>query len=199
MTPKTLGRIAGILGLTAILAGCIDVTAEVEVLSETEGRGVSTITMSSDFYPMLKSMGAQGSDPDDGFCDEAGAVLTETEDGGATCTIEASGKLADVNKEGPNENAAFTVVSPGVVRVAFKTEGMAGQVTEGQDAESAAMVMPYFEGHDVTIVVKGKAITDTNMTLSEDKTSAKYVIPFTDLLQGTAKLPDELYAVVDTN
>lgn len=199
MTPKTLGRIAGMLGLTVLLAGCIDVTAEIEVLSETEGRGISTITMSPEFYPMLKTMGAQGGDPEDGFCDEEGAVLTETEDGGATCTIESIGKLADINDEGPNENATFTVVSPGVVRVAFKTEGMAGQVTEGQDSESADMVMPYFEGHDVTIVVKGKAITDTNMTLSADKKSANYVIPFTDLLSGTAKLPAELYAVVDTN
>ena len=37
------------------------------------------------------------------------------------------------------------------------------------------------------------------MTLSADKTAAEIKIPFLDLINGTAKLPEELYAVVQTN
>jgi hypothetical protein len=34
------------------------------------------------------------------------------------------------------------------------------------------------------------------MTLAGDGKSAEQVIPFLDLINGTAELPDELYAVV---
>ena len=37
------------------------------------------------------------------------------------------------------------------------------------------------------------------MTLSATAPRREIVIPFIDLLDGTANLPDELYAVVDTN
>jgi hypothetical protein len=37
------------------------------------------------------------------------------------------------------------------------------------------------------------------MTISADKTNAEIKIPFLDLINGTAKLPAELYAVVKTN
>jgi hypothetical protein len=56
-----------------------------------------------------------------------------------------------------------------------------------------------FDGHFVTIRISGKSISDTNMTLNADKTAAEIKIPFLDLINGTAKLPDELYAVVSTN
>ena len=108
-------------------------------------------------------------------------------------------QLTLTSSDSPTEDASFTVVSPGVVRVAFKTDGMAGQVTKDQDEQTAAMMKQYFEGHTATIRVKGKKITDTNMTLSADGTSSELVIPFTALFDGTAKLPPELYAVVDTN
>ena len=38
MNLKILGRLAGVLALTAGLAGCIDMTAELEVTSDTAGK-----------------------------------------------------------------------------------------------------------------------------------------------------------------
>lgn len=199
--PQLIGRIAAVVGLTAALAGCIDVTAEVDVLSETEGKGRSVITIGTDIYPMLKSMAGSEGSPLDDFCDEEGAVFTENDDGSATCTVELTGELSELNEDGVNENASFKVVEPGVVRAAFSTAGMSQQVAEqGQGgAESTNMLLPYFDGHFATIIIRGKLITDTNMELNPAKTEAKAQIPFTKLLNGTAQLPDEYFAIVDTN
>ena len=194
-----VGRLAGVVALTAGLAGCIDVTAEIDVLSETGGRATTTMTMGAEFYPMIKQMAAASeAGSDDGFCTEESAVLTENADGSATCTIVGEGSFADITgTEGPTEEASFTVVSPGVVRVGFKTEGMASDVTDGQDAEAAAMMKAYFEGHEIIIRIKGKRIIETNMT-AVGGNAAETVITWTSLLDGTANLPDELFAVVDT-
>ena len=206
MTLKTISRLAGMLVLTAGLAGCIDMTAEVEVLSETTGKSTTTMTMGADFYPMLKQMaeaGGENAKKEDGFCQEEGDVLTENADGGATCTSVKEGELATLTEgDGPNKDSSFTVVSPGVVRVAFKTSEMTSQLSEGtggeQDAQTAAMMKTYFEGHTATIRIKGKRIVDTNMTKVGDN-AAEVVLKFTELLDGTAKLPEEFFAVVDTN
>ena len=60
------------------------------------------------------------------------------------------------------------------------------------------MMKTYFEGHTATIRIKGKKILETNMTKVGDN-AAEMVIKFTDLLDGKANLPPELFAVVDTN
>jgi hypothetical protein len=54
----------------------------------------------------------------------------------------------------------------------------------------------YFDGHFLTLRISGGEITDSNMTIAADKQSAEDKIAFTDLINGTAKFPDELYAVV---
>jgi hypothetical protein len=205
MTLKTIARLAGVLALTAGLAGCIDMTAEIDILSETTGKATTTMTMGAEFYPMIKQMAAAGGEnakPEDGFCQEEGDVLTENADGSATCVSVKEGELASLTtSDGPNEDASFTVVSPGVVRVAFKTDEMQTQLNEGtggaQDAQTAAMMKTYFEGHTITIRIKGKKVVETNMTMAGDN-AAETVIKFTDLLDGKANLPAELYAVVDT-
>lgn len=199
MNFSIMGRIAGAVVLSIGLAGCIDVTADIEVLSDTTAKATTNMTMGAEFYPMLKAMAE--ADPDaasEGFCTEAGAELSENPDGSATCTIVGEGSFADiVAAEGPTEDAIFTVVSPGVVRVAFKTENMASDVTEGQDEESMQMLRTYFDGHNVTMRIRGKRIVETNMDLEGD-TLAEKIIPFSALFDGSANLPDELFAVVDT-
>ena len=198
MNRQIIGRLAGVLALTLGLAGCMDMTGEIEVLNDTTGKATTTTTIGAEFYPMIKQMAAEGGKSD--FCKEEGASLVENADGSATCTLVVEGDLDSLKgKDGPTEDATITVVSPGVVRVAFKTEGMAGQLSDGQDEQTAAMMKTYFEGHAATLRIKGREITDTNMTLSNDRTSAEIVIPFLDLINGTVKLPAELYAVVRTN
>ena len=219
LAPKMLGRIAGIVALTAALAGCMDVTGEIEVKSETTGKATSIITMGAEFYPMIKQMqeaAKAGGDTasmssEDNFCTEEGDVLSENADGSATCTSVKEGELSEImTGSGPNSDAKVTVVSPGVVRVAFSTADMSTQLANGpgggegaadsaEDAQTKAMLAAYFEGHNATLRIKGKKVIDTNMTLSDDGTSAETVIPFTELLNGKTDLPTELYAVVDTN
>ncbi|MDP1731452.1 MAG: hypothetical protein Q8L54_09805 [Devosia sp.] len=200
MTLQFFGRLAGVLTLTAGLAGCIDMTMDIEVLSETTGRATTTSVMGSDFYAMAKAGAASGDNSQEGFCQEDGAQLTENADGSATCVLTVEGSFADLKLDEGDDGASFTVVSPGVVRVAFKTDDMKSELGAGaEDEQTKQMMQAFFEGHAITIRIGGKAVTDTNMTLSDDKKSAEIVIPFLDLINGTLKLPDELYAVVNTN
>jgi hypothetical protein len=200
MTLKTIVRLAGVLMLSAGLAGCMDVTAEIDVTSETTGKATTIMTVGAEFYPMIKQMAEAGGEDasSDAFCQEEGDVLTENADGSATCTSVKEGDLTAITTaDGPNEDTTFTVVSPGVVRVSFKTSEMSSQITEGQDEQTAAMMKTYFDGHNITIRIKGKKIVETNMDTATDGAAEK-VIPFTALFDGTAELPDELFAVVDT-
>jgi hypothetical protein len=201
MNLPQLGRIAGILTLTAGLAGCMDITMEVDVLSETTGRATTTSVMGAEAYAMAKSGMSGENSGQDGFCGEQGATLTENEDGSATCVLVAEGAFADLNLDDDENGTSFTVISPGVVRVGFKTEDMTTGLSGGDDSdeETRQMMLTFFEGHAITIRVRGNRIVDTNMTLSADGRSAETVIPFLDLIEGTTGLPDELYATVDTN
>lgn len=201
---KTLGRLAGTLLLTAGLAGCVDMTAEIDVMSETHGKATTTMVMGAEFYPMIKQMAEAGGEDakTDGFCTEEGDVLVENSDGTATCTTVKEGELSALTEaDGPSEDATFTVVSPGVVRVGFKTQEMQSSLSEGtggaEDAQAKAMMKAYFEGHTATIRIKGKRIVETNMTKVGDN-AAEVVLQFTELLDGTAKMPPEYFAVVDT-
>src|SRR5690554_2408605 len=96
MNVKRFGRIGGILVLAAGLAGCIDVTMDIEVLSETTARTTTTSTMGADFYPMAKAGMAAEEGSEDGSCQEEGAVLTENADGSATCVHTTEGTFADL-------------------------------------------------------------------------------------------------------
>lgn len=211
---SALAKLAAVVALTGALAGCMDVTTELDIQSETTGKATTSVTIGKEFYPMIKQMAeaakasgstdtaSASSDPTSDFCKEEGDVLVDNADGSGTCTSVKEGDFAALTEgssAGPDQDAVFTVVSPGVVKVSFKTDQMTSQVTEGQDAQQMAMMKTYFDGHNATIRIKGKKVTDTNMTLSSDGTSAEIVIPFSSLFDGSAKLPPELYAVVDTN
>lgn len=201
MNFKIIGQLAGAVVLSAGLAGCMDVTMDVEVVSETNGKATTTMTMGADFYAMAKAgMASEGADSD-GFCKEEGAVLTENADGSATCTMVSEGTFAELKVGEGDDGAKFEVVGPGLVKASFSTAEMSGELggDEAMDEESKAMMQAFFEGHSVTIRISGKEIVDTNMTLAADKKSAEQVIPFLDLINGTADLPPELYATVKTN
>ncbi len=206
MSFKVIGQLAGALVLTAGLAGCIDVTMDVEVLNDTTGRSTTTMVMGADFYAMAKAgMAAppaegQTAPAQEGFCEEEGSVLTENPDGSATCTMTVEGAFADLKSGDDESEAKYEVVSPGVVKVSFATASMLGEMgADGQDEQTKAMMVALFEGKTITIRVRGKQITESNMTISPDKTAAEIVIPFLDLINGTATLPAELTATVNTN
>ena len=55
MNFKIIGQLAGAVVLTAGLAGCIDVTMDVEVQNDTTGKATTTMVMGADFYAMAKA------------------------------------------------------------------------------------------------------------------------------------------------
>jgi hypothetical protein len=195
-----IGRIAGVVALTTGLAACVDMTEEIQITSETTAKATMTMVMGADIYAMMKSADTANQKPEDKFCAKDGEKLTENSDGSATCVATSEGTFADLKFDEGDSKPTFTVVSPGVVRAAFPTKDMAGDLgKDNSDPQTAAMMKQMFDGHFITIRISGKAVTDSNMTISADKTSAEIKIPFLDLIEGKANLPEELYAVVQTN
>jgi hypothetical protein len=190
-------RLLGAAGLTLALAGCIDATVDVEVLSPTTARATLTQVMGADFYAMVK-MSAEETEGNeaDAFCAEG--ELTEHEDGSATCVIAEEGTFDQLleGMESEESGMSFTPAGAGLVRVAFDTTDMAEEVSgeEELDAETRQMMEAFFSGHTITIQVSGREVVETNMDVVDGK--AQKVVPILDLINGTAELPDELYAVV---
>ncbi len=192
-----IGRIAGALALTMGLAACVDMTEELAVTSDTTAKATMTMTMGADIYSMMKTANTADAKAEDKFCAKEGEQLTENADGSATCVASSEGAFDQLKFDEGDSKPTFEVVSPGTVRVAFPTKGMAGDLgKDNSDPQTAAMMKQVFEGHFVTLRISGRQVTDSNMTISADKRAAEIKIPFLDLIEGTAKLPDELYAVV---
>jgi hypothetical protein len=194
----TIGRIAGVLAMTMGLAACVDMTEELAVTSDTTAKATMTMQMGADIYTMMKSADTANTKDDDKFCGKEGETLTENADGSATCVATSEGTFDQLKFDEGDSKPTFTVVSPGVVRVAFPTKDMAGDLGKDSDPQTAAMMKQMFDGHYVTLRITGRQISESNMTINGDKTAAEIKIAFLDLINGTAKLPDELYAVVQT-
>lgn len=190
MKLKLFAQIAGTLALTLGLAGCIDMTTDVQITSATTAKAVVTQTMGAEIYPTIKA----GDDND--FCVKDGEVLTENADGSATCVITSDGAFADLKFDDGGATPVFTANPDGTVRVAIKTEGMMGELGSGDDPQAQAMLKQMFDGHFVTIRLGGNTIVDTNLTKTPDGKYGEVKIAFLDLINGTAELPEELYAVI---
>ncbi|UJW84483.1 hypothetical protein [Devosia sp. SL43] len=195
----SIGKLAATMLLAGALAGCIDAEVDVVLTSETTARATMTQVMGADFYSMVKMSASEteaDAPKDDDFC--ADGDLTKNADGTATCVIVEEGKFARLTFGNDEPTITFASAGPGLVRVSLPTAEMRDEVgaDEGIDEETKAMVEAFFKGHGITVRFSGAEVTETNMTLSEDKTSAESEIQFLDLINGTAELPDELYAVV---
>ena len=198
MKLATLGRIAGVLALTVGLAGCIDMTQDIKVTSTTTAAATITQTMGADIYAMVKAAGEGDSADSKPFCKAEGDVLTENADGSGTCVMTSEGAFANLKYDADDNSAkpSFTDNGDGTVKVAVKTAGMVGDLGKETDPQTQAMMKQMFEGHFLTIRFGGSEVVDTNMTKTDDGSYAEIKIPFLELIDGTAKLPDELYAVV---
>ena len=191
-----IGKIAGVLALTVGLAGCIDMTQDIYVTSADSAKATVTTTMAADIYAMIKSQGESAEEP---FCADAGSTLTENADGSATCVLVSEGKFDELkfDEDEGSSKPVFTTNADGTVRIAVPTKDMVGDLGADSDPETAAMMKQLFEGHFLTIRFGGAEIVESNMDAAAD--DSHYVetkIPFLSLMDGTAKLPEELYAVV---
>jgi len=56
MNISTLAKLAAVFALTGALAGCMDVSTELDIQSETGGKATTSVTIGAEFYPMIKQM-----------------------------------------------------------------------------------------------------------------------------------------------
>ena len=201
MTFQTIGNLTAMLMLGAALTACVDITAGIEVTSDTTAKTTLTQVMGADFYAMAKTSDENTEDDlpsAKGFCVEG--VLTENPDGSATCVLTEEGTFADLADESAEaDDVQFTPEGPGLVRVTVPALAITTAIGNQDDLgpETKKMVEAYFAGRTLTVRISGD-ITDTNMTLAKDGKSAEQSIPFLDIINGTADLPQDLYAVVRT-
>jgi hypothetical protein len=182
-----------------ILAGCVDVAVDIELTGPTTADVTVTQRMNADFYTLVK-LNEEDENRTDGFAFCTEGDLTENIDGTATCTIEQSGGFADLDLDfGFDDNlVTFTRRGRGVVRVAIPTSALAArsEIEEDLDADARALIDAFFVRRTITLTLSGQVVVDSNMTVSEDDMSVSQTIPLLDLMNGTADLPDELYAVI---
>ena len=189
-----IGRIAGALALTLGLAGCIDMTNDIYITSPTTAKATITSTMGADIYAMVKAGGNQGDDP---FCQGEGETLTENADGSGTCVAVSEGDFSELKFDDGGSKPTIVTQADGTVRIAIPTKDMMGDLGSETDPQTVEMLKQMFEGRFLTIRFGGREIVESNMDAAPD--SAEYVeikIPFVELLNGTATLPEELYAVI---
>lgn len=190
-----LVRLSGAAALALSLAACMDISMEVEVLSQTEAKGTMATTVGADIYQMLAAQ--QTETDDDGFCDEGELVETpET----VSCVVTSSGPFDEFEMGDDGESPTIEAIGGGQVRVSFPLGGLADEIGEGlgagEDPETLAMMASMFEGAQIAMTISGGPILDTNMELAADGNSASLTILFTELLTGDIDLPEEAYAVV---
>ena len=190
-----IGKIAGVLALTIGLAGCVDMTQDILITSDTTAKATVTTTMSADIYPMIKA-GAAGDDAEP-FCAEEGSSLTENADGSATCVMVSEGAFDELkfDEDDSSSKPVFTTNPDGTVRVAVQTKGMIGDLGAEQDEQTKAMLQQLFQDRFLTLRFGGAEVVETNMDEVGDGYAEKKM-PFLDLINGTIELPEELYAVL---
>jgi hypothetical protein len=179
------------------LAGCVDVDMDIALTSPTTARAVMTQEMGADFYAMVKMEAESGESEDGAFCEEG--VLSENRDGSATCTIEEEGAFAALDLGQDEGGVTFTPAGAGLVRIAMPTSDMMSELGADEselDAQTRAMMEAFFVDRTITVSFSGAEIVETNMDISDDGKSAEKVLPIMDLVNGSADLPDELFAVV---
>jgi hypothetical protein len=194
---KTFAAAVTTLGMAAGLAGCVDATIDLEVESRTAGKATTTLAMNADVYTLVK-MNEERADDDprkqEPFC--ADGELNETDDGGADCVFVEEGRFSQLTLGNEPGILDVTYVSPDLVRIALPLSEMQADLQTQEDDQSNAVAEAFFSGHSITFRISGGEITDTNMELSEDGSSAEQQVQFMDLINGTGDLPDELFAIV---
>lgn len=190
-----IAKLGGAVALSLGLAGCMDVTMDIEILSETNATATMTTSMEADIYAMIAAQAEEG---DEGFCDEGELIESGTT---VDCVVTSSGTFAELDfGDDQGGGPDIEAIGNGQVRVSFPTGDLAEQVAEGtggeQDPEMMAMLAQMFEGAFITMRVSGGAIVESNMEIAPDGQSASYQIPLTGVMTGELDLPEQIFAVV---
>jgi hypothetical protein len=195
MTSIKLAKLAIVAAAAAALAGCVDLSFDVDVLGDNSAKATMVTSMDKALYDQSKDANASG------FCDTG---TLDVGDKVVTCTEVHEGTFADVfpaqadNPSGNEPQPSITSEGNGLYRVSFPTGSLKDQFSgsSGNDEQMIAMMKQMFTGHMISMTVHGSEVTDTNMTKSDDGRSATFSISFDDLFAGAGDVPDEAYAVV---
>lgn len=181
-------RLLAALGILTLLAGCFQAEMKIEILSSDEGKATTTISMDRAMYNNFAASG--------GFCDDGEISLSDTN---ATCVTVNSGSLAELALAADKEDqpVPVTVLENGNLRVAFPLSEIAKNAPI--DPQAMAMMGQMLAGSNITIIIAGKKIVETNMTLAADGKSASFTIETLTLMTPTDALPADLFAIVDPN
>lgn len=130
------------------------------------------------------------------FCSN-GRMLQRV-DGGATCMDSSEGEFAELALGDLQQQMSFEAQADGMVRIALPTQQLrrAASAAAALDPESQTIIAALFHNRKIVIRFSGAEVGETNMTLAKDAQSASKEIAILDLINGTAELPEELYAVV---
>lgn len=186
------------------LSACFDADLSFVAHDDDTATMSANMKMGPDMYGMIA---ASGEDP----CPDG--VGTPKADGSFTCLVEEKGTIdeliAKIKKEGenaaasggvnPNKGVKIERLEGPFLKLTFDLAELKRSAAEGgMDPAMMAMMASAFEGHGIHMTIKGKEITETNGTLSADRTTAAINIPLTALLQTDNSLPDQFVTILRT-
>ena len=130
------------------------------------------------------------------FCSTGG--LLKRVDGGASCIEVSQGGFDEIALGALQQQLSFTPQGEGLVRIALPTQQLLDLVHPNMalDPEIEQSIPAMFANRKITIGFSGAEVTESNMTIAKDALSASQEISILGLIDGTAELPDEYYAVV---
>lgn len=184
-----------LLAATLPLAACFDadITAD---FSDTDAVRIDAImTMGADTYQMVS---ATGEDP----CEEG--VGTINADGSFTCAMKEQRPLDELLEamNDPDDEIGFgdgvevARLDNGNLRVVFDLSDITADMPSREErVQMAAMFGDAFAGHAITMSVVGEEIVETNGTVSEDGTTARFALQLADMFSPTPPAIPETFHV----
>jgi len=187
-------RTISIFGLALLLSGCFQAEFSVEILSPSEGRTTTTISMSRAVYDQM----TRGGGPDSRFCDLGEISLTDTD---ATCVLTKQTALSELTLGYPyfSDKVPIRQLSNRTYRIAIPLELLMKMTPDDfdlNDPNSSDIVTELFKDVRLTVVIKGAKILTTNMQLNGDQTSASFGVDVSALMLQGDDLPSELTATI---
>jgi hypothetical protein len=130
------------------------------------------------------------------FCSTGG--LLKRVDGGASCIEVSQGGFDEIALGALQQQLSFTPQGDGLVRIALSTQQLLDLVHPdlALDPEIEQSIPALFANRKITLRFSGAEVTESNMTVAKDALSASQDIPILGLIDGSASLPEEFYAVV---
>lgn len=172
-------------GACLMLAGCIGIDMDIEVLDDESARLTGSMQMQRAMYEM--------SGDDGEFCDEADGGRLELTDAYAFCHIDQTGSFAELFDPEDDEAipATMEALGNGIVRVTIPLDDLDDDMDEMiEDPAMVAMFRPMLAGYEISFSITGAEIISTNGEISDDGRTARFSMPLTAILEPDFDIPE---------